>query len=79
MSIRKKYRKAVNSVSGAVKKVANMVPEVQMFKKAKSMFSGGKEESGGEEGLRSQAAKRLVNRNQQAGSGAINFTTEEYT
>jgi len=42
---------------------------------------GGKKESssGGDAGLRSQAAKRLVNRNQQAGSGSISFNTEEYT
>jgi len=43
---------------------------------------GGKKESssGGEDaGMRSAAAKRLVNRNQQAGSGTINFNTEEYT
>lgn len=42
------------------------------------MFGGEKEKSSGDEGMRSEAAKRLVNKNQQAGSGQINFNTEEY-
>ena len=60
-----------------IKKIANKLPEVKIFKQAKSMFSGPKEESG-DDGLRAEAAKRLVNKNQQAGSGSINFNTEEY-
>lgn len=63
-------------VKKAVKSVANKIPQVKIFKKVKGMFGGGDE--GGEEGMRSEAAKRLVNRTQQAGSGAINFNTEEY-
>lgn len=42
------------------------------------LFGGEKEKSSGDAGMRSEAAKRLVNRNQQAGSGSINFNTEEY-
>lgn len=73
MSLKKRVKKAVS-------KVVNKLPQVQIFKKAKSMFSGGGDSSSsGDEGLRSEAAKRLVNRNQQAGSGSISFTTEEYS
>jgi hypothetical protein len=60
------------------KKYANKIPQVKIFKKVKGMFSGGSGDSGGDEGMRSEAAKRLVNKNQQAGSGSINFNTEEY-
>lgn len=63
--------------SKKLKKVANKLPQVKMFKKAKSMFSQGGE-GGDDEGMRGEAAKRLVNRNQQAGSGQVNFNTEEY-
>lgn len=60
-----------------LKKLANKIPAVKVFKTAKSMFSGGKEEGGDESGLRSAAAKRLINTQQQAGSGQIKFNTEE--
>ena len=70
MSLKSRLKKKVKSL-------ANKLPQVKVFKAAKSMFSGGKEESGDESGLRSAAAKRLINTQQQAGSGQIKFTTEE--
>ncbi len=61
-----------------IKKYANKIPAVKVFKAAKSMFSGPKDEGGGEDaGLRSAAAKRLISTQQQAGSGQIKFNTEE--
>lgn len=41
------------------------------------MFGGEKEKSGDDSGLRSAAAKRLINTQQQAGSGQIKFNTME--
>jgi len=61
-----------------IKKIANKIPQVKLFKKAKGMFGGGDEGGSDDAGMRSEAAKRLVNKNQQAGSGSINFNTEEY-
>jgi hypothetical protein len=57
-----------------MKKYANKALKVSTL----GMFGGKKESSSGDDaGLRSAAAKRLVNTNQQAGSGQINFNTEE--
>ncbi len=73
MSWRKKSRSVFKKATSPMKKKMGMIGG--LLKKA----SGSDDEGGGgEEGMRSEAAKRLVNRNQQAGSGSINFNTEEY-
>jgi hypothetical protein len=62
MSLKSRYKKKFNKYVG---------------KATMGMFGGEKESSSDEAGLRSAAAKRLVNTQQQAGSGQIKFQTEE--
>ncbi len=62
MGLKSRYKKKFNKVLG---------------KATMGMFGGEKQSSSGDSGLRSAAAKRLINTQQQAGSGQIKFNTEE--
>lgn len=74
--LKKKFSKASKSASGFLKRTANKLPQVKAFKAVKSMFKPEDDEAG-DEGMRSEAAKRLLDTKRQAGSGQISFTTEE--
>jgi len=59
------------------KKLVNKVPAVKVFKGLTGKDE--KSSSSSDDGMRSEAAKRLVEKNvtQQAGGGQINYRTEE--
>lgn len=71
MGWKKKIKKYAKKALGIVSKVNPVIGALTKEKESSS--------DTGDAGMRSEAAKRLVNRNQQAGTGQINFNTEEYS
>lgn len=63
------------SFKKSVKNVVRKLPAVQLVKGVKNAFKSDDEQSTGQ---RSEAAKRLVEKSNQAGGGQIKFNTEEY-